>query len=371
MIKMDFFGMWHRPFESNIEEVDQTLMTLKSINITDLFVETFFNGKLIFSSNKSILKPHEFIQSYGIYGDDLLLAFIEMGKKYQIKIHAWVENFFVGQYPSEDSIPFKELYTSYFIRNRDGSILQKNEKNYLFIDPANPKVQQYLLDIYQDIANHQGLCSLHLDYIRYPLSFHQECMDLSDDNGYTTYAMHQFMNIHQLTGDFFELTNTDEKILALWQTYKINQIHHLVQNIRSFMPNLKISTAVFGNPDYAKKTKMQDWMHWVNHGWIDFIIPMAYYKDTNAIFNEISTMKQMIKEIPIYAGLAPSYMGLSSDLEIQSIKSAIEANADGVVLFASQKYLDAHFNGKSDHQEIRKHIKNNVYVKGDAYVPMD
>lgn len=350
---MKMFGMWHRPFETTLDEVHQTLETLAKMHVTDLFVETFFNGKLIFESSRSLLPKHDFIGHYGRYGTDLLLAFIETGKTYGLKIHAWVENFFVGQYTSISDIPNYETYEPYFLRNRDGSILQKNEINYVFIDPAHPKVQKYIISIYQEIASHEYLGSLHLDYIRYPLSYHQTRGDLIDDNGYTTFAIKQFSRLYNIDGDVLELILNDQNVLSMWKRYKISRIDRMIRKIKILIPEIHISTAVFGNPEHALHLKMQNWKSWIDREWISFIVPMAYYKSQETIFQEITRMRSLMIDVPIYAGLAPSFMGLSIQDELDSIHSALAAGSEGVVLFASQNYLDRHFRGQSDHHEIR------------------
>ena len=91
-------GMWHRPFEHDLNEVQQTLKELHNLGITDLFVESYFNGQLIMDSPYALLSKHDFVGTYAQYGNNLLDAFVQEGRQYGIHIHAWVENFFVGRF---------------------------------------------------------------------------------------------------------------------------------------------------------------------------------------------------------------------------------------------------------------------------------
>jgi len=192
-----FKGMWHRPFETSIDDVKQTLKNVQDLGFNHLFVETFFNGRLIFDSLKTDIKTHDFVGDYGSYNHNLLKAFIEEGKNYGISIHAWVENFFIGQY--SDINQRDEFYQeSWLLKNIDGTYLQKNEKNYLFLDPSHIKVRDILTDIYQEMIDIDGLYSLHLDYIRYPLCHDIDHSSLSDDTGYTDTAMSDFEKIYQI-----------------------------------------------------------------------------------------------------------------------------------------------------------------------------
>ncbi|MCK7484412.1 MAG: family 10 glycosylhydrolase [Bacillus subtilis] len=45
-----------------------------------------------------------------------------------------------------------------------------SEHNGYFLDPANPQVQQYLLNILAEIANNYEVDGINIDYIRYPAS---------------------------------------------------------------------------------------------------------------------------------------------------------------------------------------------------------
>jgi uncharacterized lipoprotein YddW (UPF0748 family) len=54
-------GLWHRPFEKNLEEVHETLKVCHQMGFNHLFIETFFQGKTLFDS-KIIQKKHHFVE---------------------------------------------------------------------------------------------------------------------------------------------------------------------------------------------------------------------------------------------------------------------------------------------------------------------
>jgi uncharacterized lipoprotein YddW (UPF0748 family) len=355
-------GMWHRPFEESLEDVIETLDELKTMGINHLFVETFFNGKLIFKSQNSLTLPHDFVKSYGPYQDHLLKAFIEEGKQRGIKIHAWVENFFIGVFSDAHQSKLVNLRPSWAMYNHDGSMLQKNEKNYLFLDPANQEVRSYLLDIYEEILALDGLESLHLDYIRYPV-VNGGFTDLSDDTGYSSTALQQFLG-HNDQQKFIQNLKADHQLYQSWVQFKTNIITQFVKATyeRSSKYHVGLSTAVFGDPKHALNIKCQDWFTWVKNGWIDMICPMAYYKDYERVYHEI---KALIDLTSPYAkacgGIAPAYMGLNSIDNIKQMLATKMAGADGFIMFATQNYLTKSFMGqKMDakaHREILQSLK--------------
>lgn len=338
-------GMWHRPFEHDLEEVRKTLSELHELGITDLFVETYFNGQLIMDSSVSLLPKHAFVGEYQRYGTNLLKAFVEEGKSLGMDIHAWVENFFVGRFEKVEDSFWYHHKPEWILKHRDGSYLQKNEVNYLFLDPAHPQVQAYTYQMYQDILSIQGLASLHLDYIRYPLVYDINPPHIHDDVGYTAYSLNQFSKMNPIFDSVIEAIAHPE-IYPKWCQYKVGIIDGFVHAIYLLAKkmNVVLSAAVFGNPDHAIKHKMQDWNQWLQNGWLKLILPMAYYKDSSRVYDEVIEMKKRIpQDVSLMAGIAPFMLHLSVADHKDQIHASLSAGADGVAMFASQHYLSHNF----------------------------
>jgi uncharacterized lipoprotein YddW (UPF0748 family) len=353
-------GVWHRPFERDLSEVRKTLSELKELGMTQLFVETYFNGQLIYPSVVSITPPHLFVGEYEDYGKDLLLAFIEEGKKIGVRVHAWVENFFVGRYDHvEDSFWYKNQ-KSWILQNRDHSYLQKNEVNYLFLDPANHEVTAYLSHIYDELLKNYEIESLHLDYIRYPLVYQINPPDISDDVGYNDGSLKKFSKQYQIHGDIEQkLLETD--VYQKWCLFKTNIINDFVKNVFDLakMYDKVLSIAIFGDPSHALRHKMQDWSTWIDQSWIAIIIPMAYYQKSIRVYEEVKRLNQFVNgRATVYAGIAPAYMKLDVDEHEKQLYASRDAGADGIIMFATQNYLSHHFMGESkDHQELQDMLK--------------
>lgn len=356
MKQTPLLGMWHRPFEKNLEEVKMTCHNLFDMGITSLFVETYFNGQLIYPSEVCLLPMHPFVGDYGPYGNNLLQALIETGKQYGIEIHAWVENFFVGRFERiEDSMWFQHD-PEWLLINRDGSYLQKNEVNYLFLDPANPDVRQYTLNLYQEMMTIKGLASLHLDYIRYPLVYNIKPPMIADDVGYTPSLMTSFQSHHPIEGSLHEALTQDHHYQA-WCQHKMMVITRFVQEVYALtqQENLQLSIAIFGDPDHAKKHKMQAWDKWIDEGWINIIIPMAYYQQSQRVMDEVTRLKAIVNDrATVYAGIAPAFMGLDRDEHAHQLHACREANVQGIIMFATQNYLTHSFMGLKPNHEVWK-----------------
>ena len=340
---IDSRGVWHRPNnagynELTLEGVEAFLDDLQHNHINSVYVETFFHGYVI-TPNMETAELHPWLQngSYGEYGNDYLLAFVTEAKKRNIEVHAWVQNFNVGfenmVYPS-----FLTNNPSWIMLNDDQTILQRNEGGkYIFADPANPEVTDYLLDVYLELMTNYELDGLHLDYIRYPVS------NRLQDTGYTSYAIQEFKTENNIANevDFVQLVKTDDDIYQKWIDYKTEKVTDFVKSVVDMMDELDntsiISTAIFPDTVEAISKKNQDWPTWVKNGWIDITTPMAYYSDANTVKNKIQDMVLFVDGVTLnYAGIAPAFMGLEVYNNPLQAFQARNGNAFGAVFFASQ-----------------------------------
>lgn len=328
---------WHRPCEKTLKEIIKTLNLCKSININGLYLESYFNGDI--PGISSITDTNEEVKGcyYGpLYKNDYLLAFISEAHKRNIEVHAWVECYFVG----EQSKHWKKSYKdSWHMVNYDGSVVQGNnpegnEKDFVFLDPANPECMQYVLSIYKELLTKYDFDGINVDYIRYP----HGNMNLLYSNGYSDYAMNEFKTIYNLKGDVRELVK-DEINNKKWIEYRCNKITLLMENVRKLVNEVKptclLSTAVCSEIDYAIKNKMQDWKVWAKKGWLDLTFPMAYYEGCSEVANATNELCAFNKENAFsYTGIMCMASHLPPTLVVEQINTLFENNADGYNLFS-------------------------------------
>lgn len=337
--KSSFIGsrnVWHRPSERNLQEVIDVLDLCKSLNLNGIYLESFYNGDIpgissITDTNKEVKDCY-----YGKeYKNDYLLAFISEAHKRNIEVHAWVECYFVGEKSSQWKNTYKD---SWHMVNYDGSTIQGNndegnEKDFIFLDPANPECMQYVLSIYEELLTKYDFDGINVDYIRYP----HGNLNLYSSNGYTDYAMNEFKLLNNLTGDVKELVK-DKEILAKWTKYRCDKITLLMQETRKLVNKVKpscfLSTAVCSELDYAINNKMQNWKVWARKGWLDLTFPMAYYEGCSEVANATKELCDFNKENAFsYTGIMCMLKGQPADLVIKQINTLFENNADGYNLF--------------------------------------
>ncbi len=373
---IDGRGFWHRPYETNLDQVRLTLQELKNMNVNMLFIETFWLGRLIYESSIPDTFQHGFtkIEGYESYGTNLLLAFYEEAKAYDIEVHAWVENFYVGNGPSYTDSPILNRFPNWSSINYDYSIPQRSEVNYLFMDPANPEVRQYLKNIYAEIVSMADVGSIHLDYIRYPVARDITSTNpaTNRDTGYSEFSEAEFKIMNNLEGDLRTLVVSNPTIASLWKAYKVQVITDFVKGVyytvKNVNPKVGLSTAIFGNISSAINEKAQDWQTWIEEGYVEIITPMTYYQSSITVASETNRLVNIVGDNAFsYTGLAPTYMGFNSYNNTLQVQAALQSNVIGTVIFATQFYLQSRNDYAPNQQlyplEVQRILNEGVYRK--------
>ena len=347
-------GVWHRPnitgTETNLAGICAVLDTFQQTGINLVFLETFYHGMTVFRSNFITYYTGFDAFDYSPY-PDYLSAFVAEAEKRGIEVHAWVEDFYIGvneNYFTQHLPQWLMLTKAGSYRHSEGA----DYGGYIFLDPANEEVRQYLLKFYDEIlTKFPKIAGLNLDYIRYPVS------SQSDDTGFTEAAMNGFAAKAGIT--FPENATREEKVAAVssqygqWVNYRADQITTFVGQVydmvRKEHKGVLLSTAVFPEQGKSFGDKKQDFNTWLSRGYLDIITPMAYYDDIPTLKRALEAMLPGLSECYCYAGISPTYHSLPNDTVLKQMKTALAAGADGFVHFGSQSILQ-----KSNYIELLK-----------------
>jgi len=139
-------------------------------------------------------------------------------------------------------------------------------KNQWYLDPGNPKTDDYLLSIVKEIVTNYDVDGIHFDYIRYPAN----CTNFFDQSEYNRYGKSEPRDN--------------------WRRSNINRFVGKVYDwVKSIKPWVMISSSPVGryrpllhNPNdgwTAYNNVYQDPIQWLNEGKHDAIFPMMYYRD--------------------------------------------------------------------------------------------
>ena len=257
----------------------------KAAGINTVFVETVNAGYPIYPST---VAP---AQNPLIKGWDPLAAAVDLGKAYNMEIHAWVWIFAAGNQahnplvgkPASYPGPILSAHPDWAGYDNKGNLIIPGQTKP-FLDPANPEVRNYLKSLLAEIVTRYDVDGIQLDYIRYPFQ------DPKNNQlfGYGTAARAQFKDLTGVDPTQLSPNSQDQRIRYLWNqwtAFRTQQVTTFVaetaQQLRRQDPTLKISAAVFADDTYKRQqTLQQDWEDWADQGLVDWIVLMSYASST-------------------------------------------------------------------------------------------
>ena len=104
-------------------------------------------------------------------------------------------------------------------------------------------------------------------------------------------------------------------------------------------PGIKVSAAVFGGWENARRNVGQDAKAWVDAGYLDFVCPMNYESSDETFSRWVREQAAAIQhKVPLYAGIGAYKLSGPEQLARQILLSR-ELGADGFVLFQLSEKL--------------------------------
>ena len=343
-------GVWIRPTCKTKEDVVYVVSKIADAGINNIFLETYYHGMTIFPSKT--MEKYGFITKNPQFGElDVLKTFIEEAHKRNIKVNAWFETFYVGNKRPESNkksiLAVNPSWANLTKKSYDSEkpVQCSTEHNGYFLDPSNPEVQTFLLQLACEMIYDYALDGINMDYIRYPQSSIPRAAG-SDLNawGYTCYARNDFKSIYGV--DPISIDPTDNCWQA-WNDYRRGKITNFVRRLSKICRSNKVTlTAVIFPSKYsALENKHQDWEVWTSNDYIDGFTPLFLTCDP-------ATAAEMMKEViryknrktKLYAGMFTTFMNGSESDMVRQIHEARKLKIDGFSLFDYAHLQDKYIN---------------------------
>ncbi|MBC7541566.1 MAG: family 10 glycosylhydrolase [Candidatus Sericytochromatia bacterium] len=137
-----------------------------------------------------------------------------------------------------------------------------------FISPASPEGRAFAVAIINDLKNRYPVDGITLDYVRYDET-------LGDDDISVTKFKMQYYQKH---GHYPADLSHGSPIYAEWQLWREAQVNQVVATIAKEV-KVPIGASVFRGFNSTRLAKMQDWHHWVDNRWIQYVSHMLYTAD--------------------------------------------------------------------------------------------
>jgi len=306
-------GIWVvRDRVVNKKEIDTFINFACENNFTDIFVQVrgrddaFYNSKIVKKSE--LIKPPAF---------DPLQYTITKAKDKGLKVHAWMNIYFVWsskEFPWPGHIVLKHpdwcaIDKSCNLAGEYEKILYlKNKKEGIFLSPTVSDVNKYLFEVVKEVIGNYDVDGIHFDYIRYP----------NGNYDYNPEGRYLFKKRYGFDPLLFTISNKDflkdiddvifDTLLFRWNNFLRSRITNFVRMVKIYIDtsgyNVSMSAAVKPDPIEARNYYFQDWINWLEKGYMDFVVPMNYTKSDRR-FEEIA------REISSFCGNEKVWMGIA------------------------------------------------------------
>ncbi|MGI6134931.1 MAG: glycoside hydrolase family 10 protein, partial [Petrimonas mucosa] len=244
--------------EMQKSELIAILDSLQKLNFNTVLFQVRARGEVFYDSEIEPMASIIVSSKVGEPKFDPLAFAIEECHKRGMELHAWMVTYPLGMDKHVRSLGARS------VTKKDPSITKKHRGEW-FLDPGNPRTDDYLLSMVKEIVSRYDVDGIHFDYIRYP-----------DNRGRFPDA-----GMHRLYGD--------GKTLQQWRrdniTRFVTSAYDLVKSEKKWV---QVSSAplgryrALGNVGVgwtALETVYQDAALWLKSGKHDAIYPMMYYKE--------------------------------------------------------------------------------------------
>ncbi len=335
-------GLWVvRHNLTSPQQIDSLFSLAVQARISDLFVQVRGRGAVYYHSQ---LEP--WAEALRNSDFDPLAYLLQLGKKNHIRIHAWLNIFYIW---SADSLPGNRNHLVWWktdwlarplnrsdVLNNYPSSVKASRAEGLYLSPLLPEAQEYLLKLFRELLDNYAVDGIHLDYIRFPnryFDFHPR-------------VVQQFR--HRYVLDPTQLLNDPDTFarkytIAGYETYYYHWgkflrnglskfIQKLSERIRKQSPGVVISAAVKPDIRTARWEYYQDWVRWIKEGWLDWVIPMNYPPDEKTFRKRLTDYLQQVPLEKLLVGVA-----LYNQSEGRAIRKLYQVQAlgsAGFVLFS-------------------------------------
>ena len=350
-------GVWVSVFSAKSilyskDGVSKLIAQCKKAKINEIYLQFFQSGNAYYDSKICDKTKYDaMVKAAGVDTLDLLFSQAQENK---INVFAWVNVLSLGNNDKADILNKygKSVLThDQYQRSSKPDTFMDVDKYYLgekmlFLEPGDPRVQEYILTIINEIINRYPLISgIHLDYMRYP-----SLVPFAPGSRFSKfglaygYGVKNVERFKEKTGlNSLDVLNNEDEYLS-WDNWRRQQVTELMGKISSLVKvksaNLLVSSAVIPLTERAYSNAFQDWSYWLEEGMVDYVVLMAYTKDNQFAKEIVKSALGHRGKGKIYVGLGAFLMKNNPDLFFNQYSLVKELSPDGIVIFSIDDLTD-------------------------------
>ncbi|OGD19163.1 MAG: hypothetical protein A2W03_06025 [Candidatus Aminicenantes bacterium RBG_16_63_16] len=322
-LAMPVRGVWMHPgfFGAEkteaVEKIRKTLDEYKLAGINTLIMLVKDTAGYVFY--KSRIAPTPPGWDWDFFG-----AFLAEARQRQMEVHPWFcvfpETGIVGQ-----------------VRQHPEWLITSPRREMVGVaNPALPAVRKYELSLMMEVAAKYRTDWIHLDYIRFP------CEPTEPYFSFDAETIRLFKEYSGVDLNSVKAHDSGNMIWSEWLEWNGNQVTVFVRELREALKTtgrtIKVSAAVFNNPENSRVLIGQDWAGWAKEGLVDMLCPMLY--TNHARFFEKFTKRAIdvghgLCQLCPGIGIGSSHNQNTPEGMIYQMKVSKSLGADGVIFFSS------------------------------------
>ncbi|OHE75260.1 MAG: hypothetical protein A3F67_02215 [Verrucomicrobia bacterium RIFCSPHIGHO2_12_FULL_41_10] len=277
-------------------EIIALLESAHSARLNALLVQVRPEGDTFYCSSKEPWSRYLTGKQGCSPGFDPLKYFIDEGHRRGIAIHAWFN-------PYRVAMNSAEARCIQHISHRSPNSVRRVGK-MLWLDPGDPAVQDYVLNVVHEVIQHYAIDGVHIDDYFYPYP------ELLKGKGFPDTVTYQH---YRHAGGTLPLAD--------WRRASVNSlVRRLSIMVHQEKPGLLFGVSPFGIYTKGQPADVKaglDQLHelyadpllWMQKGWVDYMAPQLYWRDAGpqsftALLRWWRNPNVNPRGIPIYPGIA-------------------------------------------------------------------
>lgn len=333
-------GMWVvRDSLVSPQSIRQVVTTAVKYHFNALFVQVRGRGDAWYESPYEpraeglARQPRDF---------DPLRMIIEEAHARGIQVHAWLNTYLTwsGHRAPWSKKHLWNAHRDWFACDKKGhrTPIPTSQCEGAFLQPSSPEVQEHLFNVFTHVATAYDVDGIHFDYCRYA----------GGGYDYSGAALSRFRayllpDLSPETVKLLDKRKAKDRLAYVhafgkeWAEWRRAQITGLVARIseavKAAKPEVQVSAAVFADMNDAMFARGQDWRQWLQAGYLDAVVLMAYGKNTEHIVAQTRRAVEAAGETGmVYTGIGA--WRLSAHDVAKKIQQIRQAGASGVNLFS-------------------------------------
>lgn len=327
------YGLMQEPLAGEIRAVwdhsgvglgdwPRTCRMLKDAGVTDIMVKVAGSG-FSYCDLKSLPR------STVITGDQLQ-ACLDAAKPLGLRVHAWLICFSTTEATQDRLAFFNSPQRRWLLDTTAG------KASTSWLDPSNPSAREYIVKAATEILAKYRVDGIHLDFVRYP--------DYYGSLGQGTRARFEASRGKRVAN--WPDDARKSPVFGELCRWRASRVTALVADIRAVQrkkaPGKLVTAAVLGKYPTCVESVGQDWMSWLECGYVDYVYPMNYTENA-AKYAELLAVQMKKRNTAVRVvggiGVTATESHLSSDQVIDQVNALRRGGAAGFALFDLDSYL--------------------------------